>query len=1701
MKKHWLTLSLVGLIMVVAVSIAFYLSRPQGNALYTSVKMSAQQTTELGIEPESGFKLTTGYRISADEVREMLEIVPPVEYEITGSGGKDWTLTPSEPLESNEIYVFRVKNPRGSVIQSFAFQTKSDLMVSSTYPTDEELYVSVDTGIELTFNTEPGDLSSFIEISPPLAGSFESSGFTVTFKPDQVLEPGKVYTVTLKAGAAAPNGMELMEDYTFRFQTAPTKEQDGRDYIRLRLASEEAETFLPGDLMVVSLQANREVTGSQFHTAIYQFPSITSYEQEVMASDQFYDQQLGSRQELYRSDPEALGLTLYDAFDGELFQKGEQVWEGMYAILPEGMPEGWYLVQITGTVDGREQFIQKFIQVRNMSVYTQSAGGSTLLWLNDPATGQPLDGRTVRLTDTQSGEQMEGTVQSDGTLTLKTGEMKSAYLTVLDGSNDGYFQKVPLSQEQESTLNERYYGGLYTDRVAYQPDDTVQFWGVLRPRKMTSSLPKEVWAELKCGWPEQTVYKVRVPVDENGVFSGSISFTGLRKNWYQLSITDEEGQSQYTGLSLNIGEYTKPAYLISVEPTKNYFYANEPITFQVNASYYDGTPVRGGRLRISGYTLGFDKEDQFIDLDENGNAVITGTYTNPYQTEDRQLSRLPSWQPDSVYINVYSADTQDVEISADATALVIPSNYGVKVEAEDPSNITIYAAAVDPSKLPADSSQVSYGDMYDQYTGQPADIPIIVHITRNQFVQTPVSTYYDYVNKRNVTKYKGEWQSMIVDNITTRTTNGQVTLSQLPYTLEEDTYYTYQVQFAGGIMGDVSEYAQSSMGLRPDIASERDYSFTKWSGYGTCSGEFALNEPITLGVYRNNMKQENQGKVLFTVVQQQSLSKEIFTEDEITLPMSQDFIPNVVIAGAYFDGRHVYNMEPYQIVYKYDEQELKLAISTQQEQYKPGDTVQVEIQATLPDGQPAANAQLCVGVVDEAIFDVTPQNVDLVGQIYATVFRPDIQEMVSYTEYDLKADAMSGGMGGGGGEGGGPPRDKFLDTALFQRALTDENGKVSLEVTLPDNVTKWRITAVGITADLKAGDNLNHTIATLPFYLQPLMTDSYLEGDDLAVSVDCNGTDPSAFGETVEYTITLEDVEGQQVAQQNVSGKPGERVTVNFGKQPAGQYSLLFSGKTGEYSDSMRLPVSVIQQGIELPILKNMSLEELSSLESLRYPVDVVIYDQRTKPYMDALAWLMGEYGDRTEIIAANYKAQLAYNDLLEPENRNTVVRDTRLDRVQDDNGLGVRMLPNAAPDAVTTTKMLVACPDLVYHQMARQFLEQTLRDPAANQDERVMAYVGLAALGEPILRDVNNYLETNWDTLTDTQKLWMGVGLAELGDFTGAQKAYESLASKFVTEGDLRYYKEGSVEDQITATGAALALTSITYNEDADSLLRFFLERDNDRAKVDRVIPHLEILTYIRHFGGLSDPSAVSYQEPREGETQTQVVSDGEVQAKFRYWNEGKEQQVELGSFGRKPMSLSYEALRDANFKVVSGEAYASVWYTTNALPVELNQNQKVTIQKTYTPITGDSPTVGGQVRVDLTVTFAKDAPEGCYQISDYIPSGLRFMSYRQSYSDENRFYMDQEGQKLTGNLYWSLPEDEASAEEAGKMNPGTEEVPVEPEESAGSWQGNVYKASYYLMGVLPGEFVTESAYITPYTQGIAAQTERGTITVSSAG
>lgn len=103
---------------------------------------------------------------------------------------------------------------------------------------------------------------------------------------------------------------------------------------------------------------------------------------------------------------------------------------------------------------------------------------------------------------------------------------------------------------------------------------------------------------------------------------------------------------------------------------------------------------------------------------------------------------------------------------------------------------------------------------------------------------------------------------------------------------------------------------------------------------------------------------------------------------------------------------------------------------------------------------------------------------------------------------------------------------------------------------------------------------------------------------------------------------------------------------------------------------------------------QQLSLEELSNLQSLRYPVDVLFFDAERKPYIDALQWLSSQDGKRTEIIAASYKAQVAYSQLFSPGQRWEVPYDQRLELVE-----GSRILPNAQPDAQIAAKVMVACP------------------------------------------------------------------------------------------------------------------------------------------------------------------------------------------------------------------------------------------------------------------------------------------------------------------------------------------------------------------------------------------------------------------------
>lgn len=1668
MKKHWITLALVAVIIILAVTAAFFLSRPQGDALFTSVKMLADRRNEStgGVELDSSFSLTTGYRITAAEVRQMLVTQPEIAFEVSGKNGKNWKITPAEPLHSNEVYTFGVQNLQGVTVQSFAFQTISDLMVSSTYPADGMTYVTPDSGIEITFNASQVDLQQHFEIQPPVSGQFLTRDFTTIFQPDQPLEDGSIYRVSVKAGAAAANGQQLMEDYQFTFETGDAASEKW-DYTQLQLAGDFSETFLTGDPLAIRLSAGSNLRDLTFTTSIYRYPNIEAYEAEIKAHDAFYRERIGSKRTFYRADSSVLEQVA--SFEGTLFKKSEYSWE-LFDILPDDLSEGFYLVEISGkSAEGHEQFVQKLLQLRNLSIYTQSVNGNTLVWANDPATGEPLAGRGIRLEDVETGAYIDGTTQSDGTVNLRTNEMSKAYISVLEGSRNSYFATVELAQKQESQLAESYYTAIYTDREIYQPEDTIQFWGVVRPRRATASLPGNVTVSL--GDWEESFQQTVVSVQEDGTFHGELTYRAIGSDYYRLSVSD--GERDYLSKYLQITEYTKPAYVIEVTTDKPFYYANEQVQFFISANYYDGTPVANGKLALSAYDLGL--EAQPVNLDAQGKATVSAMYQN-------NRGEPQSWQPANIWYGLYSGDEQDIEVQKQGRVLILPSTVAAKAEHNrENGELLVRTARLDTTRLT--EREDAYWGGFEQLRGADVDLPLRVQVIRNEWVEIPTGSYYDEINKRTITQYRIEQRTDTVDTLSARTSGGRATLDVSEYLDEDKVSYSFRVLFDGGVLGDVCQDHRNIGIYDDDRQSGTRYSFRALENdeFGMyrayTSGSFAIGEEIPLGLYRNNQPVTNEGKVLFTIVQQGIVKHDVYGNSPVSIRMEEDYLPNFTIAGAYFDGRHVYAMEHYPIQYNSDSRKLQLELDTAGEgPYRPGDEVEILLTVTDANGQPAEMASAVIGVVDESVFALRGQQLDLRGQLYKDVFYPQIAEAVSYVEYELEnADMATGGKGGGGGEGGYIRQD-FRDTALFQTVQTDAQGKASASFRLPDNIASWRITAAAVTRELAAGDSTTNTVATLPFYVRPLFTDSYLVGDDLSVSVLVGGTAlPELDGQEVSYTATIINEAGSTIDSLTETGAIGQRIPLNFGKYDAGNYQLKIIARCGEYTDTVQHPLSVIARGLALPVLETLDIKQVGQISSVRYPVRMVVYDARLKPYMEALEHLSKQDGDRTEMIAASYMAQLAYNELLAPEEQQKIRRDVRLDERQQE-AAGVRPLALAEPSVATTAKMLVACPDLVKKAGAQQLFEETLRDPAATPDERIMAYVGMAALKKPVLLDLNLLLQGEGDTLSDAQKLWVGVGLAAMGDYTSAQKIYEAFSPKLTAEGRLKYVSGGSLDAQIETTAAALALTAMISHEDATPLVQFFLERENDRSKTDNVLYNLEMLLYTERF-----------RRPQDGE-----------KARFRYTSGGAQTEVELGDLGVKTMVLGEQALKEANFETISGHVYAAVSYLSDQEPVELLDTDKVTLEKTYTVVGGGALHSGGRVRVDLKMQFDESAPDGCYDLTDYLPAGLRYMTNQtndyQGIDPDNHYWyrLRQDGQTLRFLVYRSTKEPAAVYEEVGRPNPGTE-----GEMDSQQSNPNEFTISYYASAALTGEFVIESAYVTPHMQGIAAKTERGSLTV----
>ncbi|MCC6169027.1 MAG: hypothetical protein IT329_17525 [Caldilineaceae bacterium] len=296
-------------------------------------------------------------------------------------------------------------------------------------------------------------------------------------------------------------------------------------------------------------------------------------------------------------------------------------------------------------------------------------------------------------------------------------------------------------------------------------------------------------------------------------------------------------------------------------------------------------------------------------------------------------------------------------------------------------------------------------------------------------------------------------------------------------------------------------------------------------------------------------------------------------------------------------------------------------------EFAPGDSTTLDVQVKDASGAPVENAELAIVVVDEAILALTNyQLADPIETFYqqrgSDVNAAYGRASIVLADPQALAEQMMGGRGGGPAEApaaiatGAPAaampaaegavmeesesiaadmamgeadlskqageqtpitiRSNFNPLATFAPSeRTDADGRVRVEITLPDNLTRYRVMVVGVAEGRYFGMAESNLTARLPLMVRPSAPRFLNFGDrvELPVVVQ-NQTDDPLSVDVVVQTSNLTLTAG---AGQRVEIPANDRVEVRFpaATDNAGTARLQIAAVSGDYADAATVEMPV----------------------------------------------------------------------------------------------------------------------------------------------------------------------------------------------------------------------------------------------------------------------------------------------------------------------------------------------------------------------------------------------------------------------------------------------------------------------------------------------------------------------------------------------
>ena len=731
----------------------------------------------------------------------------------------------------------------------------------------------------------------------------------------------------------------------------------------------------------------------------------------------------------------------------------------------------------------------------------------TILRIARMSNGEPAAGAQVSALDENLKEITAATTGADGLVAFDQAAIPQAkyFQAVLEGSTT--LQPLWLSDQFSSgyisaSQPEAMRGYTFTDRPLYRPGQEVHFKGLVREEKngtLQISAGKTVKWTIERGYGNELFASGETKVDADGAWSGA--WTPPKDGPIgELAVKVAVNDVSVEAARFQVEEFRNPLFSVLCEEVE----ASKPAEAMVSvqSQYFHGAANAGAAVKWTATWLSDSDEGYYNDdgdmkrvdlysehaprptytaevsgetaLDGNGQAVIR--CDSPFKDPGNRAHCHVSWK-----VDVTGPDGQTITGGTNEQVAMAPVLLGVKSETSDSDTLIFQWDAETP-----------FGEAPEAVNAE------LFHVITKSVKERLAPNVYRY---RNFDQY------VSVQKLS------RVTDETLTFKPKDAGRYVLVVSPPAGADGmPVSEEAFLTGDEPSEVPVQSDTAATVFSIKGGRNSEdkaWKVGETAVITVLAPSAGvawvSVETDRILdtFTVPIEGNTAR-------VEIPVKPEYEPNAFVSiyilrpgGADQLAGEMFGYTSLEVTSA--NRRLDLAVAVDQKTYQPGEKVSGSVRVTAA-GQPVAGADLAIYAVDDSILELGGWRLP---EFLAEFFPARSFAVATYSALRAYVDKIAPSwltakgfvLGDGGGDEFGNvgfARKEFKPLILWQpKVKTDAQGEAKFTCEAPDNLTRFRVIAVGQTKANQFGAGDATFEVTKNLLIDPALPRFVREGDEV----------------------------------------------------------------------------------------------------------------------------------------------------------------------------------------------------------------------------------------------------------------------------------------------------------------------------------------------------------------------------------------------------------------------------------------------------------------------------------------------------------------------------------------------------------------------------------------------------------------------------